>query len=221
MRCPAPDGQADGPLPEVGRRTGRPAGTDRSGWHGPSDRVVRGAEGGDRDTSGAAGAPAFRWCAALQWLRCAECNELASAEGDTFTFVNDNPTAPHEAKFRHDCRSKKPLAVAARYTLVCPDGHLDEFPYREFAHNGGACPKYQRPKLHMIDSGGNQAANVMIKCVTCDASNNMQKVVGERGRRANLPRCRGRHPHLNTFVPGGCDKGPTLTVAGAPTTGSR
>ncbi|MFE0762766.1 DrmB family protein [Streptomyces smyrnaeus] len=150
-----------------------------------------------------------------QWLRCTACNELGAVDSPRFEFVNTVPSAPHEAKFVHECdgRRRKRLAVAARFTLVCENGHLDEFPYVEFVHRGGTC-RYERPRLRMVDFGGNQAANVQIQCQVCDASRNVREVLGEAGSR-KLPRCRGRHPHLDTFDPGGCSLQTTLLVAGA------
>ncbi|GHG94012.1 DUF1998 domain-containing protein [Streptomyces rubradiris] len=148
-----------------------------------------------------------------QWLRCTACNLLAPIDSDAFAFVNNNPRAPHEAKFVHDCKPGKPLAVAARFTLVCTAGHLDEFPYALFVHHGSPCSKMPRPLLRMKDHGGNQAANVTLECVACGEQRNIRDAMGERGRR-NLPACRGRHPHLGTYEDG-CDRDATLMVAGA------
>ncbi|UXI81812.1 DUF1998 domain-containing protein [Streptomyces vinaceusdrappus] len=173
-------------------------------------------EGGDTDPKGWAaqgvGVPVTPF---PQWLRCTACNVLAAVDSGEFAFVNSNPRTPHEAKFVHDCkRGKKPLAVAARFTLVCTAGHLDEFPYSPYVHHGQACPKTQRPKLRMKDHGGNQAANVTLECVACGGKRNIREAMGERGRR-NLPACRGRHPHLGTYETKGCSQQPVLMVAGA------
>ncbi|UGQ11289.1 DUF1998 domain-containing protein [Yinghuangia sp. ASG 101] len=149
-----------------------------------------------------------------QWLRCTACNLLAGVDSDAFTLVNRNPRTPHEAKFVHDCKKVRPLAVAARFTLVCTDGHLDEFPYVRFVHRGLGCPTMPRPSLRMRDRGGNQAADVDIECRACGASRNIREAMGERGQ-ANLPQCRGRHPHLDFFEPEGCVNKPLVMVAGA------
>ncbi|WP_327393161.1 DUF1998 domain-containing protein [Streptomyces sp. NBC_01186] len=148
-----------------------------------------------------------------QWLRCTACNLLASIDAQAFAFVNNNPRTPHEARFTHDCKPGKPLAVAARFTLVCTAGHLDEFPYAPFVHHGNACAKMPRPLLRMKDHGGNQAANVTLECVACGAQRNIRDAMGERGRQ-HLPACRGRHPHLGTYERG-CEREATLMVAGA------
>ncbi|GAA4916609.1 DUF1998 domain-containing protein [Streptomonospora salina] len=153
------------------------------------------------------------------WLRCTACNELAALDSRVFAFKNDKPRAPHEAKFVHEgCTTKKgrdkPLAVAARFLLACTRGHLDDFPYAYFVHYGAACPKATHPKMRMEDRGGNIGANVAIQCVNCGEQRNMRDAMGSRGKE-NLPRCRGRHPHLGTFDPDGCAAEPTVLVVGA------
>lgn len=172
-------------------------------------------EGGDSDPKGWAaqgiGVPVTPF---PQWLRCTACNVLAAVESGEFAFINSNPRTPHEAKFVHDCKRGKPLAVAARFTLVCTAGHLDEFPYTAYVHHGQTCAKTPRPKLRMKDHGGNQAANVTIECVACGTKRNIREAMGERGRR-NLPACRGRHPHLGTYEGNGCTQDAVLMVAGA------
>ncbi|MFI5802204.1 DrmB family protein [Streptomyces sp. NPDC051561] len=153
-----------------------------------------------------------------QWLRCTVCNELNALDSKIFKFENSQPRMPDRARFYHDnCtgkRGKKPLAVAARFVLACRAGHLDDFPYVSFVHRGGDCPKADRPRLQMIDHGGNQAANVKIKCLSCDKDRNIRDAMGKRGE-DNLPGCRGRHPHLATFDANGCTERPKPLIVGA------
>ncbi len=149
-----------------------------------------------------------------QWLRCTACNRLAPLDSGNWGFANDRARRPDEARFFHqDCprRRKKPLAVAARFVLACVNGHLDDFPYREFVHNGGACAEVSHPQLQMEDYGGNRGANVVIRCPSCGAKRNISRAMGQRGAE-NLPACRGRHPHLSTFE--NCAERPMVLVVG-------
>ncbi|MET9064018.1 DUF1998 domain-containing protein [Streptosporangium sandarakinum] len=150
------------------------------------------------------------------WMRCTACNLLAPIETRAFGFRNDKPRKPHEARFFHECgRGNKPrLAVGARFVLACTAGHLDDFPYMEFVHRGEPCPKAAKPNLLMRDYGGNIGANVRIVCQRCSADRNIRDVMGRRGR-DQLPRCRGRHPHLGTFAENGCGEQPHVLVVGA------
>lgn len=150
------------------------------------------------------------------WMRCTACKLLAPIDTQAFGFVNDKPRKPYEAKFFHECGrgNKRRLVVGARFVLSCTAGHLDEFPYLEFVHRGEACSKVAKPNLLMEDHGGNIGANVRIACQRCDAGRNIREAMGRRNR-DQLPRCRGRHPHLGTFDEQGCDKQPHILVVGA------
>lgn len=153
------------------------------------------------------------------WLRCTVCGELAPIETKVFGFENHNPHRPHEARFFHShCPKKKsgrrPLAVPARFVLACTAGHLDDFPYVRFVHQGGTCPESTSPRLRMDDRGGHLGANVEIRCEVCHQRRNMREVTGQRGAE-QLPRCRGRHAHLGEFASTGCKAPTNLLIVGA------
>lgn len=172
-------------------------------------------EGLDKDPTGPASKVGVPVAPFPGWLRCTHCNELGGLDSGIFRFENTKPRKPHEARFFHDkCKKRKPLAVPARFVLTCTSGHLDDFPYVLFVHRGGTCAKASHPRLRMEDRGGNLGANVEIKCVNCGERRNIRDAQGKRGEE-NLPRCRGRHPHLATFDPQGCDRPPKLLVVGA------
>jgi Domain of unknown function (DUF1998) len=152
-----------------------------------------------------------------QWLRCTACDELGPYHPSVWTFANDKPRRPDQAHFFHSrCPSRRPrpLAVPARFLLACVAGHLDDFPYRRFVHGGDFCPDAENPRLLMRDFGGNLGANVQIECTSCGQRRNINQALGTRGR-DQLPRCRGRHPHLQTFAQSGCDAQPHVLVLGA------
>lgn len=167
-----------------------------------------------------------------QWLRCTGCDRLAPIAA--FEYANTNPYRPDQAIFEHvGCpgrprragvaggsrsaksgKVKRQPAVTARYLLTCIDGHLDEFPYEWWVHEGSRCPKADAPILKMIDHSGGRGASATIRCDSCGAQRPMNQAQGEAGR-ARLPKCRGRHPHLDGFTPGGCNREPRLMLVGA------
>lgn len=156
-----------------------------------------------------------------QWLRCTGCDKLEPLSG--FNYRNTKKFRPDEASFEHpDCQGRPPRirrspvrqpAVAARYLLACTAGHLDEFPYFWWVHQGGSCPKAPAPRLFMRERGGGKGASATIECGSCSAKRSMAEAQGEVGR-SKLPACRGRHPHLDGFEPG-CTNEPRLMVIGA------
>ncbi|GAA2746291.1 DUF1998 domain-containing protein [Kitasatospora cinereorecta] len=187
---------------------------------GPNVTQLRPApwmDGLDRDPGGPASRVGVPVAPFPQWLRCTACDVLAPLDTKMWDFVNDQPRRPDLARFFHaSCgrSKKKPLAVTARFMIACTNGHLDEFPYATFVHGGTGCDKVEHPTLTMKDHGGNQGANVTIVCTNCQTKRNIRQATGPTGY-LNLPRCRGRHPHLGTFAPGGCEQQGRVVVVGA------
>ena len=162
-----------------------------------------------------------------RWMRCTSCRLLAgiNASGTgPFRFNNDNKYRPDEARFVHDCRSsapggkkaREPTVVPARFVTACTAGHLDEFPYVEYVHKGGGCPKGREGRLTMLDPGGSYGSQISMRC-SCGQKRTMRdalrhhRTVGS----AALPGCRARHPHLGWFDPAGCSETVRAMVLGA------
>ncbi|MFD0382408.1 DrmB family protein [Streptomyces stramineus] len=157
-----------------------------------------------------------------QWLRCTGCDMLGMLS--QFDYKNTHPFRTDLATFEHaKCtgrsgnRSRKPMrrpAVPARYLLACVDGHLDEFPYELWVHRGQRCSKAEVPPLKMVDRTVGKGASAIIHCAACEMQRPMNEAQGEAGR-AKLPKCRGRHPHLDAFEPRGCKNETRLMLVGA------
>ncbi len=141
-----------------------------------------------------------------QWLRCTGCDMLGMVS--QFDYRNTHPFRTDLACFEHTkCtgrtgdkarKAARRTAVPARYLLACVDGHLDEFPYELWVHHGKPCAKAQFPELKMIDRMAGKGASAVIHCESCEQRRPMNEAQGEAGK-AKLPRCRGRHPHLDAF----------------------
>ena len=134
-----------------------------------------------------------------RWLRCVKCGTLATIDSGLFE-VKANPYRPDRTKYVHKSCDKnhgKPSpAVPARFMLACRAGHLDDFPWHWFVHDGPSdCPG----RLKFYETGASlQTENLWVECKDCGAKKSMAKAFGKAGEE-NLPACRGRHPHLNRF----------------------
>ena len=154
-----------------------------------------------------------------QWLRCTGCDLLGLVS--QFSYINTHPYRTDQARFEHaKCpgrggagKAARP-AVPARYLLACAMGHLDEFPYDLWVHRGRNCEKAEIPFLKMIDRTAGKGASAMIRCESCKLQRPMNEAQGQAGA-AKLPKCRGRHPHLDAFEPGGCGAQTKLMLVGA------
>lgn len=138
-----------------------------------------------------------------RWLRCVKCGLLSEYDIGLFE-IKENRFRPERTRFVHkgckgskrDQPAKDADAVPARFLLACRDGHLDDFPWHYFVHSGSSGCK---GSLRFFESGASlQTENLWVKCDTCGASRSMAHAFGKSGRE-NLPRCRGRHPHLDHY----------------------
>ena len=133
-----------------------------------------------------------------RWLRCTGCDLLSPVDRKRFQL--DVPVyRPDKARYVHDkCRGRRPSAIPARFLIACPAGHLDDFPFEEFVHRGGSCPG-GAPLLELKEAGkASRATDVRVICKTCGADRLAQDAFGPNAH-DHLPRCRGRHPHLQRF----------------------
>jgi len=138
-----------------------------------------------------------------RWLRCVKCGLLSEYDLGLFE-IKENRFRPENTRFIHKgCKGSKGNlkatdadAVPARFLLACRNGHLDDFPWHYFVHMG---PSDCKGTLRFYESGASlQTENLWVKCDECGASRNMAQAFGKSGKE-NLPRCRGRHPHLNRY----------------------
>lgn len=153
-----------------------------------------------------------------QWLRCPRCGLLSDVASWVFEFKGSS-RRPDEASFVHDNCSKRkakgrpPTCIPARFLVACAAGHLDDFPWREYAHRG---PTRCTGSLRFYEKGSSlETANLFVACdegrgfgVDDDIGHagagadgcgsrprSMVDAFGEKARQS-LPSCRGRHPHL-------------------------
>jgi hypothetical protein len=134
-----------------------------------------------------------------RWLRCTQCGYLGQYDGGLFK-LDENTYRPDLTRFVHETCPKKhrkgSRAVPARLVVACVQGHLDEFPWMHFVHQGPPCAN---PRLVAQESGtGSRSTDVFVRCEGCDQGRmlNLAFTDGQEGR---LPGCRGRHAHLRRF----------------------
>lgn len=131
-----------------------------------------------------------------RWLRCTACNRLFPVASGALK-LDHNPHRIDWTRYTHpncDRARKPPPAVPARFVAGCPEGHLDDFPWVRFAHDGVAtCPN---PILRVNDIGsGGRATDLLVTCLSCGAKSTLAKAFGPAAT-GIMPQCRGRHPHL-------------------------
>ena len=131
-----------------------------------------------------------------RWLRCTACNRLFPVASGALK-LDSNPYRPDRARYVHpncDKARRPPPAVPARFVAGCANGHLDEFPWVRFAHDGAAVCSNPILRVNDIGSGG-RATDLLVTCLSCNSRSTLAKAFGPAAQNT-MPMCRGRHPHL-------------------------
>lgn len=139
-----------------------------------------------------------------RWMTCSKCRLLAPISSGLFE-PKVYPYRPDRASYVHNCttQGRAPLVVPARFMVTCEHGHLDDFPWTTFVHQGAADCK---GLLYLYEVGASgEALDVEVKCEGCGTKRRMGQAFGPNNRSV-MPACRGRRPHLRDFDSQGCDQ---------------
>lgn len=112
----------------------------------------------------------------------------------------------HQQK-KHNCfmpsisKPEKPCGghlVASRFAIVCPNGHIEDFPYSWWVHHGNACEKSSNPRIIMYNfDNRSDIDSLIVECVDCHAKRGMALAFSRNAFSGeNGYRCKGKHPHL-------------------------
>lgn len=170
-------------------------------------------EGGDNPFDGASqiGVPVATF---PRWMLCPYCRLIAPRDSDLFQLKSD-PIRPDRTRYVHVNCSKPgaaPTVLPARFLVACEQGHLDDFPWHYFVHQGASACGGAIRLLELGVSG--EATDIIVKCDACGAQRRMSEAFGEEGKQA-MPACRGRHPHLRDFHEHGCTQQMKAILLGA------
>lgn len=131
-----------------------------------------------------------------RWFRCVKCCMMAEYDSGLFD-IKENFYRSERTRFVHtNCPNGhgKPVdAVPVRFLVACKHGHVDDFPWRWFVHDG---PSECCGSLYFYEKGASlQTENLWVECKGCGKRKTLAKAFGQIGQET-LPACRGHHPHI-------------------------
>ena len=138
-----------------------------------------------------------------RWMVCPYCRRLAPLGSGLFKL--ETPYRTDQIRYVHaNCTKpgKPPTVVPARFVVACKNGHLDDFPWREFVHGG---PTKCQGGLKLLEpSATGEAASIFVQCegANCGAVRPMSDAF-KMDLKA-LPVCKARRPHLRDHDECGC-----------------
>ncbi len=152
------------------------------------------------DTSALVGIPVAPF---PRWMVCPYCRRLAPLGSGLFKL--ETPYRTDQIRFVHaNCSKpgKPPTVVPARFVVACKNGHLDDFPWRDFVHGG---PTDCKGGLKLLEpSATGEAASIFVQCegANCGAIRPMSDAF--KMDLMALPVCKARRPHLRDHDEAGC-----------------
>jgi hypothetical protein len=138
-----------------------------------------------------------------RWMVCPYCRRLAPLGSGLFKL--ETPYRTDQIRYVHaNCTKpgKPPTVVPARFIVACKNGHLDDFPWREFVHNG---PTNCKGGLKLLEpSATGEAASIFVQCEgeNCGAIRPMSDAF--KMDLMALPLCKARRPHLRDHDEAAC-----------------
>ncbi|MYL71731.1 DUF1998 domain-containing protein [Halobacillus litoralis] len=118
-------------------------------------------------------------------------------------------------RFFCDCSGKKITAYPARLIMACEDGHIDDFPWAEWAHKGkdNVC---EHPDLYLKTRGSSSALDdINIECKSCKKGfNTLSGALKKDALESVLGKCDGSSPWKRQKS-SRCDKVPRGLQRGA------
>jgi len=133
-----------------------------------------------------------------RWMVCQSCRQLVQASSSLKVV---------DGRYHHACAPRQDVLVPVRFVVMCGNGHLEEFPWSSFVHDGSACTS---TALTMTEDAGAELFDVRVTCLACDATRSMEQA--EPFVKASD--CRGSRPWLGraSDVAEPCDVEVTMKV---------
>ncbi|WP_099353153.1 DUF1998 domain-containing protein [Fredinandcohnia onubensis] len=152
--------------------------------------------------------PAFRFPV---FHVCPECRKLAPY--NYFSVENDGVYCfNNKGKNEEPCRKVKTFPV--RFVTACENGHLNDFPWNYYVHNG--TNQDCKGDLYLEDTARTGAiSDLEVQCMSCKSTRSLQDAFQKEDSKNPLGKCFGSSPWLGKHAQESCDQSPRVLLRGA------
>lgn len=137
-----------------------------------------------------------------RWMRCPLCNTLATVESGVFKLIQDPYRSDRTEYVHQGCLksvgSRAPSVLPVRFLLACREGHLTDFPWLDFVHQGKVPCRPATLTLREFGVSGD-ASDIIVKCESCGTDRRMSDAFDLDPHEGFA--CPGHHPHLRLVEP--------------------
>ncbi|MGG2093482.1 DUF1998 domain-containing protein [Bacillus sp. S13(2024)] len=118
-----------------------------------------------------------------RWRICPKCGMMDQYASKTCYYCKKN-------------EEKTVNLYPARFILVCQKGHVSDFPWIEWAHQGEECVS-DKPVLKYESRGSaGSLSDITVQCVKCKKRNTLAQIMKKEEVKKYVPLCTGERPWL-------------------------
>ena len=140
-----------------------------------------------------------------EWLECPSCHRLGKLD-DPFEAKPDGAVV---------CNACNKNAAPVRFIVICPKGHIEDFPWYRWAHQDleNGVKKGQKHILKLKSHGESAAlSDLYVSCEGCGCSKSLGEIFFPGSLKRIGFRCHGRKPWLGVRNSERCDESDNLRV---------
>lgn len=147
------------------------------------------------------------------WLFCPACRNMVKVTEN----MSDRVKGEIPICENHSCKGfQKRKLLPMRFITVCENGHIDEFPWWQWAHSksdrsvNGNCQTYDRLKFISIQGAGASYKALKVVCTACKAERDLSGLEHGDALKEIGFTCRGKQPWQNIETAEECDVIPRM-----------
>ena len=138
--------------------------------------------------------PTFSYCS---------FNQGKNACGRILKLKESDKVLKRMCHYCEQVNNRKSIMYQVNLVVACKKGHIDEFPWSQWAHND-ISPKCDIKNLVFLQSSGSGVRGQRVKCLECNRSNDLS--VGFYTLKDEISKCNGRKPWHGPNIKEECDE---------------
>ena len=138
--------------------------------------------------------PTFSYCS---------FNQGKNACGRILKLKESDKVLKRMCPYCEQANNRKSIMYQVNLVVACKKGHIDEFPWSQWAHND-ISPNCDIKNLVFLQSSGSGVRGQRVKCLECSRSNDLS--VGFYTLKDEISKCNGRKPWHGPNIKEECDE---------------
>ena len=118
-----------------------------------------------------------------KWRICPSCGMM-------------DPYARNTCYYCEESEKKKVKLYPARFITVCKNGHISDFPWIDWVHEGKTCSTGKPVLKYSSKGNAGSLSDIVVRCVKCNKRRSLAQIMKKEEMKKILPNCTGERPWL-------------------------